>query len=1362
MLNAAAPWGGYSMKRRVLSFILILTLCLNLCPVWALAADAGTDDGLCPHHLAHTDACGYVPPAVGQECTHVHDEDCYKTETSCVHEHTAECYPESDGDTEAGEPTLCTHECTQDSGCVKKTLSCPHIHDDSCGYAAGNPGEPCTFECKICSIEDLLDKLPGSITEDNSEQVQEQVSEIYALYDELTEDEQDQVDLSPCAALLEQVDGMETAVLSAGSTIDLTKDMTNSLEASSTHTLRLNGHNVLPPESSTYAIRILGTGVLTIEGRGTISSKGVGVEVQSGGSLSIAEPDLCINGSMYALDIASGAKVQLSAGKYHSKSAPVIHTADGDYAALLAPGCAYFDADNSNKPIPLTDVAKAMTVIVDQCKDHLGESVTHKKGTPTHTWPCLYCGTEETEGCTFTFAEDGTGTCSKCGSTLEIFVDEDDLANLVYDGTIVPENVNITVTLTDGSNEKLVKDTDYTVTYEIHKDAGEITVTVTGITFEGTFTNTYQVNRDHPVLEWDTTAKPVQVSVNYDGDPVGEGDLPSVKININASEDLHKFLQYSYKKQGDSDYTSGLPTNAGTYEVIVSLPEMDNFEAAVSDPITLTINPINPIVTPPVATQPVFNRAEQELVTAGKLCDVAVRDGIEIQFTTSENGPYSTTIPTGTDAGDAYRVWYQVVGTSNYTAVGPTEIEDVEILRKPITPVVELSEYKYLYDGGFKEPKVTVRDMDRLTVLLDSEYQVQYVNNQNVSTDAAPAKVIVTDKAGGNYELTQVEVKFKITSRTQEALSITQKPDVITYGDKFTLSTSGGSGSGDVTWEIITDDTDGSKPAVATVNKDSGQVTIIGHGSATVKATKSGESNYEDATASWTFTADKKPVTATVTADDKVYDGNATATVHATVDQGVLPGDEITITGLTGTFDNVNAGADKTVTVNKENAAITGQNSEHYDVSYSNAPVRATIHKAVAKITTEPVPATLTYNGTAQVLIGTGAVVDPADVPVEYALSETGPYSTDFPKATNAGTYTVWYRIQETNNYTGLAPESVDVTIAKKSAAPTITLSENTFTYDGTAKEPTVTLTEADGTTEIPANEYTVAYSNNTDVGTATVTVTAKADGNYEFTPDTTVTKDFTINKVQAQVLTAPEAAGDPLIFSNRDQKLVTAGTGSGGTMVYSKDNKNFDGQIPTGITAAEYTIYYKVQGDANHSDSAIGSVKVTIAPKTVKDPTIELFDENDVSLVSYTYDGSAKEPKAVVKDGSDVIGGTEYNVIYSDNINAGKATVNITDKPSGNYIVSGSATFVIGKADIVFNPEPKEANLTYNGKPQELLVPGKTSGGTVLYALNSATSTYGDAIPTATEAGSYTVYYKVVGDTNHNDFAVKSVACDH
>ena len=72
----------------------------------------------------------------------------------------------------------------------------------------------------------------------------------------------------------------------------------------------------------------------------------------------------------------------------------------------------------------------------------------------------------------------------------------------------------------------------------------------------------------------------------------------------------------------------------------------------------------------------------------------------------------------------------------------------------------------------------------------------------------------------------------------------------------------------------------------------------------------------------------------------------------------------------------------------------------------------------------------------------------------------------------------------------------------KTVSSPTITLSETSYVYDGTAKTPTVTV--KDGTTVIPDTEYTVSYSNNTAVGTATVTITDNEGGNYAVSGTTT------------------------------------------------------------------------------------------------------------------------------------------------------------------------------------------------------------------------------------------------------------------
>lgn len=79
------------------------------------------------------------------------------------------------------------------------------------------------------------------------------------------------------------------------------------------------------------------------------------------------------------------------------------------------------------------------------------------------------------------------------------------------------------------------------------------------------------------------------------------------------------------------------------------------------------------------------------------------------------------------------------------------------------------------------------------------------------------------------------------------------------------------------------------------------------------------------------------------------------------------------------------------------------------------------------------------------------------------------------------------------------------------------------------------------------------------------------------------------------------------------------------------------------------------------------------IKEKTVTTPTIEV-------TTPVTYNGTAQKPTVVVKDGANVILASEYRVSYADNINAGTATITITDVAGGNYNVSGSTKFTIDK----------------------------------------------------------------------------------
>ena len=81
-----------------------------------------------------------------------------------------------------------------------------------------------------------------------------------------------------------------------------------------------------------------------------------------------------------------------------------------------------------------------------------------------------------------------------------------------------------------------------------------------------------------------------------------------------------------------------------------------------------------------------------------------------------------------------------------------------------------------------------------------------------------------------------------------------------------------------------------------------------------------------------------------------------------------------------------------------------------------------------------------------------------------------------------------------------------------------------------------------------------------------------------------------------------------------------------------------------------------------------------------------------------------------------------------------------------------------------VVKTEPKAESLTYTGQAQTLVTAGEAEGGTMNYALGTDATTapaeadYKDAIPTATDAGTYYVWYKAVGDANHNSIEAASV----
>jgi VCBS repeat-containing protein len=104
-----------------------------------------------------------------------------------------------------------------------------------------------------------------------------------------------------------------------------------------------------------------------------------------------------------------------------------------------------------------------------------------------------------------------------------------------------------------------------------------------------------------------------------------------------------------------------------------------------------------------------------------------------------------------------------------------------------------------------------------------------------------------------------------------------------------------------------------------------------------------------------------------------------------------------------------------------------------------------------------------------------------------------------------------------------------------------------------------------------------------------------------------------------------------------------------------------------------------------------------------------------------------------------------------------GTFTVKVSTAATDTYAAGAetTATLTVNKADSTAASVTANT-LTYTGSAQALVtVTGEATGGTMQYALgtkDAATEEYTTSIPTATNAGTYYVYYKVIGDDNHED----------
>lgn len=249
-------------------------------------------------------------------------------------------------------------------------------------------------------------------------------------------------------------------------------------------------------------------------------------------------------------------------------------------------------------------------------------------------------------------------------------------------------------------------------------------------------------------------------------------------------------------------------------------------------------------------------------------------------------------------------------------------------------------------------------------------------------------------------------------------------------------------------------------------------------------------------------------------------------------------------------------------------------------------------------------------------------------------------------------------------------------------------------TYNGSAKTPTPTVT-LNGTT-IPSSGYDVAYSDNTNAGAATITVTGK--GAYTGTAYGT----FTINKATPSY-TAPTYR--TLTYNGGNQYLTTTGSTNDGTIKYSLDGVNWYTTRRQGSTAGTYTSYWKLEGDSNHTDISSTSISTTIAKAS---RTLSFADSYMVLNTSSTGTKTAT-PSAGSGDGAITysLANTTYATINSSTgtvtskTSDGSVTVTANIADGTNYL-SASATYTL----YVF---ATTHNYSYNGSYRSVTLPPGT-----------------------------------------------------
>ena len=670
-------------------------------------------------------------------------------------------------------------------------------------------------------------------------------------------------------------------------------------------------------------------------------------------------------------------------------------------------------------------------------------------------------------------------------------------------------------------------------------------------------------------------------------------------------------------------------------------------------------------------TDNTYNGTSFELVSASVT-------GGEITYSL-DNVNFSKNIPTAVNVGD-YKVYYKITGDEYHTDVVGSIIATINKAKYELTGITFTGD-TITYDG----------EIHRLAIdgTLPDGVEVSYENNDN--------------KDAGSHEVVAVftidDDNYYIESMTA-TLTIEKATYTITFNDASKVY------NGEAQIIEVSN-----LPEGLTVEY-TGSGTNVGDYNITATFTNSNP-NYNDVapiTRKLTITKATYSLDLLFEGAEIDYDGK----YHKLEVKGDLP------EGLTISYENNNQkDAGEYLVV----ANFINSNPNYNEVSSMEATLK--INPISADYLLPSAKTGLVYTGNELELIDAGEMID-AEGHFEYRIGD-GAWSENIPTATNAGNYTVEYKLVLSGNYDEVEGGTIDVTIAKAIYDLTGVKFENASkVYNGLNQS----INTYSGT--LPQG-VEISYSGSgKEVGEYTITANFTGDvNNYELIDSMKATLTITNATMTNILVEGYHGKADDNNHEAVVSYTATTVDSSSTTWKFSSDGINYVDESELLVSEpGTYTYYYEVK--ANNHATATGTFTVVISDKDTPELAISNLDS-----LSKTYDGNAIIDPVIAKnsDGAYEISYSTDDLTYTTEkpVDAGHYYIKVVLEETHSYSARTiKSTFDIAKADYVLNIEFNSKTVTYDGNEHTITITGTLpTGVTVSYT--------GEGI----NAGDYTITAK-------------------